>query len=202
MIIAACIVAVLILISLLRIGVSAEYGGDGFFVTASVGLIKIKILPRKEKPRKAKKIKKPKKPKKPKQPKMEKPGGLKAFLDMLPGIKSALGRLRRRLLIKKLTIHYTAAGEDPVKTAMTFGAANAVFGVIVPVLENNFRIKHRDFRAQADFNATQQLIYVNAAISLAVWEAIYIAAALAKYLPRKSKELKKESDQKRKDVQQ
>ena len=185
MIAAAIVVGALILIALLRVGVAAEYSREGVSVAVKVGFVKIRILPRKEKPKKPKKPKKVKKPKKPKKPKKEpeeekKPGGLKKFLDMWPAIKTALGRLRRRLLIKKLAIHYTAAGDDPFTTALSYGASNAVFGVITPVLEKNFRIKRRDFRTDADFEATEPLIFVHAAISIAVWEIIYIGMGFLK----------------------
>jgi len=163
--------AFLVFLALLRFGVIVKYDVDGLSVFARLGMLSFKILPQ------DKKTVKPVKPKK-KPKKEKKPGGLKAFLDMLPGIKRALGRLKRRLLIKNLTIHFTAAGDDPAKTAMSFGAANAVFGAIVPILENSFRIKNRDFRAAADFDSTQPGIYVSAAVSLAVWEAVYIVFAL------------------------
>jgi len=51
-------------------------------------------------------------------------------------------------------------------------------GVIVPLLEDSFRIKHRDIRVFYDFIDTQQKIYIDAAISMAVWEAVYIVFAI------------------------
>ena len=59
------ILAVLWLISLIRIGGRVSYGGAGLVVTALVGPLKIQILPAKQK--------KPKKAKKPRKPKKEKP---------------------------------------------------------------------------------------------------------------------------------
>ena len=185
MITAAVIIAIITLFLLLRFGVSAEYGADGFTVSATAGPFRILLYPRKEKPgaaekkarRKARKAEKAGGKKKEK-PKTKMPGGLQTYLDMLPPVKDMLGRIRRRLLIKKLTVHYTAAGSDAATTALTFGGANAAFGALAPLLENSFRVKRRDFRAAADFTGTEQKIYVHAAISLAVWELFYIVFAL------------------------
>ena len=184
---AAIIIAVIILFALLRFGVAAEYSADGFTLTAHAGPLIIRLLPGRERPgaaerkarRKARKMKKSAASKKKKEKrKVEMPGGLKAYLDMLPPIKNALGRIRRKLLIKKLTIHYTAAGGDSAATAMMFGAANAVFGTTAPLLENNFRVKRRDLRVCADFQTQEQKIYLHAAVSIAVWESVYIVLAL------------------------
>ena len=185
------VLAVIILFALLRFGASVVYNADGFAVSARVGFLSLRIYPREEKPRKAakkaakraKKLDK-KKEKKKKKPDEEitdgekKPGKLKDYLEMLPAIKKVLGRLRRRLLIKTLIVHLIIAGDDPSKTAMIFGAANAGIGVMVPALEKFFRIRRRDFRTSADFDRAEPYIYIKAAISLAVWEAIYIVFAI------------------------
>lgn len=196
MLASAIILAVVILIALLRFGASVEYSESGFSVKALAGPLEIRIFPRKEKPGKkaGKSGRKPKKPKeqkvrKPKENKTEekKPGGLQYFLEILSAAKNALSRLRRKLLIKRLTIYIIAANEDPSKTAITFGGINAAYGVISSFLENHFRIKRRDFRASADFTAVKPKIYVNAAISLALWEAIYIALALLPIITKRPK---------------
>jgi len=183
----AIVIAVLILLAFLRFGASAEYGADGFLVAARVGPFSFTVFPVKEEaPEKAEKkaLKRARKKTKVREKAKEKParkmapGALTHFLDMIPPVMKTLGRVKRRLLIKKLTIHYTAGGDDPVTTAMAYGAANAVFGAIVPALENNFRIRKRDLRAFADFQSVEQKIYVSAAFSIAVWEAVYIAAAM------------------------
>ena len=175
---AAIILAVLVILALMRFGVSAEYGEDGFLLTARAGFIKIRVFPRKEKPKKVRKPAKTAEKAQKKPEKKKKPGRLKPLQDMLPSIKTALSRLRRRILIKNLVIYYTAAGTDPVKTAMSFGGASAVFGTVTAGLERSFRIKRRDLRAFADFETDEPGIYVNAAISLAVWEAVYILIAI------------------------
>ena len=199
MITIAVILAILVLISLLRFGVSVEYSESGVAVTVLAGFLRLKILPkdeetkpisekkeaklkaRKEKQDRKKAEKKAEKEAKKKALKEEgekKPGVLKTVLELLPAAKNTLGRLRRRLLIKKLVVHYTVASEDPYKTAITFGASNAVVETLIPFLEKAFRIKHCEYWAYTDFCATQQKVYIHISISIAVWEAIYIVMAI------------------------
>lgn len=183
------IIGILTVVALLRFGVSVEYSANGFTAAIQVGPLSLSVFPRKEKTvsvkkeaknkaRKEEKARKKAEKKALKKTEEKKPGALKTVLDILPAIRKMLKRLRHRLLIKRLVIHYTVAGEDPSKTALTFGATNAVIGIIVPVLEDNFRIRRRDIRAFFDFFDSKQKIYINAAISLSIWEAIYIVFAI------------------------
>ncbi|MDR0489892.1 MAG: DUF2953 domain-containing protein [Oscillospiraceae bacterium] len=190
MIVLGVIVFILLFIALLRFGVTVEYGDGGFIVKARVGILSLRIFPRKISPKRAEKKagkkakrkaeRKEKKAKKKREKKSgeKSPGGLEVFNAALPAAKTLLGRLRRRILIKRLVFWYTSAGSDPVKTAMSFGAANAAFCAITPLIENNFRVRRRDLRVTADFDAAEPGIYLNAAISLAVWEAFYIFFAM------------------------
>ena len=169
----AIIFTVLILIAFLRFGVIAEYSEEGIKLWAKAGFLKFELL----KDNKKKKDKKKKK-EKPKKPVNMKPGSFDDFMVILRSVKNALGRLKRRLLIKNLTLYYLSAGDDPADTAIRFGAVNAVFGAIIPVFERAFRIKHKDLRASADFDAKEQRIYAKIVISIAVWEVFYIVFAL------------------------
>jgi len=180
--------SIFILLALLRFGFIVEYSEVGFEMWVKAGFLRLRLKDKdkREKPKK----KKPKK-KKEKKPGKKGPGSLSEFLDMLRAVKKALDRLRRKLLIKQLTLHYTSASDDPSKTALQFGAANAVFGVIIPVLERYFKIKRRDLRTAADFNGKENRIYAKIIISIAVWEVIYIVFAL---LPIITAMLKSEPD--------
>jgi len=182
MIVIAIILAVIIIISLLRFGLTFEYGDSGISVRIWAGAHFLRVYPQKEKSEKQeiKKLRKKEKKakKKAEEAKTEKPGGLKGFLDKLPVILKGVGRLRRKLLVKKLTVRFVSGDEDPSKAALLFGASNAAYGLVIPILENTFRIKKRDISSSADFEAAQPSIYVNAAISIAVWEAVYVFFAI------------------------
>jgi len=167
----AIIFSVLILIALLRFGVIVEYDEAGVKLWVKAVFLKLRILDedKKDKPKKKKK--------KEKKPKEKRPGGFQRFLDLLKAALKALGRLKRRLLIKQLTLHLTLANDDPSKTAIQYGTVSAVLGTIVPVIERQFRIKRRDLMASVDFTASAPVIYAKITISIAVWEVFYIAFA-------------------------
>ena len=185
MITLSIILAVLILLALLRFGVEAEYNAGGFIATVRVGAFRFRAYPRKVRIKKSHKKEKPKakKEKKPEKEQEEKKKGIKWDLhEILLTAGNTLGRLRRKLLIKRLTILYIAAGSDPAKAAMAYGGANAAFGVILPLLEKSFRIKHRDLQARTDFDREKPEVYIDAIISIAVWEAVYIAFAVVPFV--------------------
>ena len=171
----AITVSALVLIALLRFGVIAEYSEEGLKVWVTAGFFKFRLLDDHKKS-------KPKKPKKPKNKKSQhlemKPGSLSEFMGILKAVLNALGRLKRRLLIKQLTLYYTSAGENPVNTALQFGAANAVSGSIIPQIKKNFRVRRLDFKTGFDFTSTEQMIYAKIIISIAVWEVFYALFAL------------------------
>ena len=166
------ILAVIILLALLRIRVAVKYDETGFQVRANIGCFSFLLFP--EKKLKVKKIKKIKK----KKIQLIKAGNLEELLNLLKPIKVALSRLKRRLLIKKLDLTYIAGGDDPSDVAMSFGMANAVSGIIIPIFEEHFRIKKRNIEILADFDACKQKVFINFVISMAVWEIVYVAFAL------------------------
>jgi len=193
----AIVISSLILLALLRFGAIVEYSDAGFESWLKVGFLKIRIGGKGDSDwldLVAKIFKKSKK----KKPKEKKPGDFQTFLNAIKAVKKALDRLRRRLLIKRLTLYYTSASDDPSKTAIGFGTANAVFATIIPVLERYFRIKKRDLRVFADYEEEKPRIYTKIIISLAVWEVIYMAAALLPIVTasftRKAKSRKNTSD--------
>lgn len=169
------VVAVLLLICFTRVGIIAVYSEDGLTADATIGFFRLRLMPQQKK-------KDRKKPPKKKAESTAKAGKLVGLKDSLPSINQALSRLKRKLLIVELTIHYMAAGEDPAAAALYFGGVSAGYGLILPLLENNFRIKKRDLRTAVNFDVSEPYIYVRAKISLAVWEAVYIGFGVVKNL--------------------
>ncbi len=93
MIAALIVLAVLILIALLRLGVSVRYDEDGLFVSAFAGPVRIQVFPRSEKPKKKKKGKK--KDKKPSKAEKEpdekkKGGGVNKLIDIISAVSEPL----------------------------------------------------------------------------------------------------------------
>ena len=172
------VLAVLLLLALLRGGAHVEFSDEGLIIQASIGFFKLQLYPARSKDADKDKRKKPKKKKKKNDTDKEKPGLASDFSIIFKAVKKVCSRFRRRLLIKKLVIYYTAASDDAYKTAMSFGTASVVFDSIIPPLERLFRIKKRDIREFVDFMDTKPRIYFKIVISLAVWEIFYIALAV------------------------
>ncbi|MCL2222278.1 MAG: DUF2953 domain-containing protein [Oscillospiraceae bacterium] len=169
MLVLGIIFLILLLIALLRFGFIVEYSDEGLQMWYKIGFFRFSLSD----------DGKEKKPKisRDKESAVKLPGDFSAFIDIFNAVKSALDRFRRRLLIKELTLYYSSAGEDAAKTAMVYGAGNAAFGFLLPVLDRNFRLKKRDLRVFADFESTEPRIYAKVRFSLAVWEAFYIVFA-------------------------
>jgi len=177
--------AVLLALALLRFGVEAEYSADGIWAVAYAGVFRFRVYPKKTgKKRRTEKLSRVKRKvkKDDKGPGAKKPGPVGDLRGILQTTKKMLHRLRRKLLIKKLTVYYTAAGADPVRTAMAFGGANAAIGTILPMIENCFKVKNRQINVKADFELEEPGVYINAALSIAVWEAVYIITAIVPYI--------------------
>ena len=179
MIVLAIIIAAITLFLLLRFGVTITYGQDGLEVKLIVGVIPIKIYPSDKKPKKDEKIAEKLIDRFLRRKKDEKkPGKLETFLELLKQGKNVLNRVRKKLLIKKLDIHFVSAGSDPMQAALMYGSANAVYGALEPMLSRNFRLRRLNFTSEADFEKTKPLIHVKARFSIAVWELLYIFSAL------------------------
>ena len=136
-------------LNLLRVGVDAEYDGEGLFLRVKAGPVKITILPKKDKPEK------PKKKKKEKQPKAEKskesPLTLPTLLKLVRPVLEALGSFRRKLSVDLLRLHARVGTSDPYNTAMTFAyLQSAVYG-LQPLVERALNVKERDVWLTPDF---------------------------------------------------
>jgi len=182
----AIVLAVLVLIALLRFGVIVEYSEVGFELWVKAAFLKFKTVGEDvENRKKIKEIRKKVRKKIKKNIKRDNtylkgliPGSMDEFMTTLKSVSELLGRFKRRLLIKQLTLYYTSAGENPANTALQFGAANAVFEGIMPQIKKNFRVRRLDMRAGFDFTSQEQKIYAKAILSIAVWEVLYAVFAL------------------------
>ena len=180
--------AVDILILLLRVGARLTLDGGGLTLRVIAGPVRLKLLPAGEE--KAKKPKKPKKPKKEEPEKREPPAPEKEkkkpkikitfelVSTVLKAVGELLGRLRRKISIDRLVLHYTVAAADPADAAMTFGYASAGVNALMPVIENIFKVKERDVGAAVTFDTDQSEIFVDAQLTLAIWEILYIVLAV------------------------
>lgn len=176
----ACILVVLFLISLIRVGIRAEYDIQQLSVRLRVGLLSLRVYPLR-----IKKIKKEKKvPARPKRQKkqMEPDAKGNVFQDKLSLLRSLLpvalraaGRLRQKISIDLLEIYILLAGGDPASVAVAFGSANAIIGMVLPLLEQNFHIRQRDIRTAADFQRAHSEVRAKVSLSLTVGQGVAFA---------------------------
>jgi len=186
------LLALIFLILILRVGVVLEYSDEGFLVELIVGPVSRRLYPRDEKEKKPKKEKKPPKPSK--KPEPEKKGGaMSDFQGIWAFIKQIIIRLRHKFRMDELVVHVLAAGEDPVKVALSYGGVSAAMGMIIPVLEQNFNIKKRDIKSGFSFELKEPSIFFRAKLTMAVWQVIYVGLpAIRDYIRLRNKEGGKE----------
>lgn len=174
--IAAGVLLVLILLGLVRVGGEAEYGETGLRVKLRAGWFRFQVFPAK-KP-KEEKPPKPKK-KKAKQETTEEPqkrgGSLSLVRAYLPLIGEAAGELKRKICIDRLDIVFCSAAADAADAAMAFGYANMAFGMVWPILEQNFKVREHRFQTAVDFQAEEPELYLKAAFSARLGQLVSFA---------------------------
>lgn len=195
------ILAVFWLLGRIRLGGWVQYDEDGLLVKVLAGPLKIAVFPQKvlseeekaKKKAKAEKARVKEEKKKAKAearrarkeekwrkkhpgeepPQPEKRGGaLPPVLDLLPLAAEAAGGLKKRIRIDELTVHLTWAAGDAAEAALGFGRANAVMGMIWPLLENNFKVKKHDLGVRVDFNETSPAIMCRAALTMRLGQLV------------------------------
>lgn len=165
----------ILLLLLIPVGGEAVYDEDGFRLWLRAGPLRLPLLPREPKPgdeeKKAqkaaqkaakKKVKAAEKKKQKEKPKEKKGGGLKEILELIPVGTQALGGLLKKLIFKRIELHFRfASQEDPAKAAMSFGGAWAGAGVLVPLLKEKLKVKRVDVTSDVDFTAPETLVWAH-----------------------------------------
>lgn len=175
------ILAVLFLISLIRLGGRAKYGPEGFSAVLMAGPVRIQLFP--PKPKDESKPAKPKKEKKKKEKpaaekdheSQEKPGTVGRIMQLLPTVAEAAGALKRRIRIDHLVLTVVWGAEDAASAAIGYGRANALLGMIWPLIDNNFKVKDCDFHVDVDYGRTSPQFTADAAITMTVGQLLSFA---------------------------
>lgn len=176
------VLAVLWLLSLIRLGGRVRYGAEGLFVFLLLGPVKLRLFPAKEesggewKPKPKKEKPKKKKPavaeQHKKEPKEGQPGTLSRLMQLLPVAGEACGALKRKIRIDDLDLQLIWGGSDPAAIALGYGRANAVLGMIWPILDNNFKVKRHSFQVGLDYDRAQPGVELTAALTLTVGQIV------------------------------
>lgn len=181
------ILAVLILIGSIRIGAQIEYSDEGIsgaFTAGSIVVFRFPVNKDKSKAAEKKKVKRASKKKASKDEKKEKKsdgltkklgGNVQTVKKLLPLAVKSLDKLRQKLTINRLTLYYTVSCDDPYDTAMRYGELTAGLEVIRNMFTAAFKVKKWDVRTFFDFTDNEPRIYINAKLSIAIWQIISIA---------------------------
>lgn len=168
------VLAAIILLLQIPVRARAEYDGD-LRVWLCVLFLRVKLLPRTEKPKKEKKEKPPKAEEKPKEEKPKRKLAPSTLLDYAKLGAELLGDLRRKIRIYDLTVRATFGGKDAADAALNYGRAWAAIGAVTPLLERTFRIKKRDLSAQYDETKDKIELYARAEAGISPAQVITLA---------------------------
>lgn len=178
----ACILAAVFLLSLVRVKVQGEYDDRSLTVRLGVGPMSFRLLPAKKEggdrpPKKRVKRRKAKKAAEPAKKDIKKDikNIMSLALELLPVALRAAGSLRRKISVDLLEVRVLLAGDDPASTALSFGRVNALVGMVLPLLEQNFHIRRRDIRTSVDFQRPRSEVCAKAALSLTVGQGAMFA---------------------------
>ena len=172
--------AVIVLLGILPLGVSARYNGEGPQIRLILGPVKLQVFP-------AKKKKTPKeKPQEETQPaaasgqakptEAKKGGKLTDFLPIVQTILDFLGDFRRKIRVNLLQLKLTMAGDDPCDLAVNYGRAWGALGNLEPQLDRLFVIKKKDLQIQCDFEETETKIAARLDLTITVGRLLGLTA--------------------------
>ena len=169
--------AILVLIALLPVGGAVEYGEDGLSAHLIIGPARILLYPRAKKPKKEKREKPPKKKKPEKADATVKKGGkLPMLWELLQLGLGFLGEMRRKRLVRELTVYFAYGGAEPAETAIRYGKTCAAAHAVMPLFDQLFRVRKQDVRIIYDAAATEIAVYARAAISIRIGQTTALAA--------------------------
>ena len=174
-IIALCVLVLLAVVLLLRVGVQVEYGRPMLSVWVWLGPRHIQLIPAKK--RKSTNQKKAVKTGtgKPRQ-KGETVELIRAFL---PLVLRTISRLCGKLRVDKLELVLTAGAEDPGDAALQYGRANALLGSLWQPIVTACHVVDGHARVDVDFEAAKPEIYLFASLSLRVGQLLVLAVVFA-----------------------
>ena len=193
--------AVIILLAVMPLGVSARYDADGPVVRVIAGLLRFTVFPgkKKEKPKKEKPKKEEKKPAEKStaaksEPKKKEGGSLKKFMPIVEMVLDFLSDFKRKLRVNRLELKLILAGDDPADLATNYGRAWAAMGNLWPKLEEWFVIKKRNVEVECDFAADETKVTARLDLTITLGRLLVLAV---RYGIRAFREFRKLKGQKK-----
>ena len=198
----------LLLLAFVRVGGRVEFGEDGLFARLRIGAFSFQVfpLPSKKPPQKSKKKSKQRKGQQKanarsasaEKPQKTKGGSLLRLKHYLPLVGDAAGMLKKRIRIDTLYLELMVASSDAAETAIAFGYANMVIGLLWTILNENFDICDHQIHTRANFDASEPTVYLKADFSARIGQLFSLGCRLAwkflvLYQEEKRKKLQKEA---------
>ena len=176
------VLLVLTVLLLVPLGIDGGYSGEKLILRVRIGFLSIRIFPSSEKHAQPKIKKKKVKKRKLKPQRLENAPEKKkrTFIDYKALVKmglKTLGRLRKKLHVDYLRLHYIFATDNPFDTALGFGLSSAALGAIMPLVDEAFVIDERDIGTSFDFISDRPAFDCWITLTIHVWEVFYIALA-------------------------
>lgn len=160
------LIAVLTLLTLLRVGVQVEYSEDGLDVRVKLGPVFLRVFPGRKKGAGLEKTTSDREhgPKK--------GGSLTAVRQFLPQVAEAAGELKRRITVDELYLDLCWSLPDPAACAVGFGGLNGALGILWPLIEENFRVKEHRIRTAVDFDRGHPTIWLSARLTMRLGQLV------------------------------
>ena len=179
----ASALAVIVLLAILPLGVSARYDEAGPVIRLILGPVRLQVFPgRKKNPPREKKPKQKKKPAQTqtKSGKTQSKGGkLSDFLPIVQTLLDFLWDFRRKIRVDVLELKLTMAGDDPCDLAVNYGRTWAALGNLEPQLDRLFIIKKKDMQVQCDFEADDTRILARLDLTITLGRILALAVVYA-----------------------
>lgn len=154
----------------------AIYENKRLTVKAGLGALRFSVFPAKSKRGKAAVPGKNVKAAKGEKPKQNFPMPESEF------IFSTLDKLRKRLVIRDLDVGYMPPGGDPMAAAMINALINETAGILLPAMNNLFRVKKSRVVVTPNFYVPSDKLYVKLHLSMSVFSALTLGlGAYMKY---------------------
>lgn len=182
--IAAFLAFLLLFVLFIPVGARLRYVDKEFTLSAKISRFELKLLPKKKKSENSDS------PVKEKNQKAEKHSELHkekkkldfSFDELLEIAKKAIRALGKfgKLTVHKFMLHYMAAGNDPYKTAMTYGYVNSALSALAPVCKHSLRIKNDvDVCTSVDFLEDKTKLDAELCITIRPVQLLHVALIAA-----------------------
>lgn len=184
MIVLGIIIAVIALVTLIRVGIMAEWDG-ALTLRLTVGPFRFKLTSghkkKEDKPKQSAKSGKTKKSSSP---------WPRVLLTNWQELLELVGRVLRMPLLDPFILRVTFGGEDPADRAIRYGQAWAVVGAVMPLLEHSFNIGKRDIDVCCKPEENNITVYAKAGLSARIGQCFSLAFHVLRLFLRLYKQTK------------